>query len=168
MSGTNDTLNPQHYEHQRGGSFLHGPPAGPSLCRRNIKALKHDYLLKVSNTEDEIIKLEESQTVRLERFNADWDAYLERMQAEIARREKNLNADKAYLAARVADRKADLKALNKEHKEAKDILAATETLLRDSLSSITNALKALVKIKTRRKLSEYTFTPDTWLEDDED
>ena len=128
MSGTNDTLNPQPYEpaEDLSSTDLSG------FSETKLKALKHDYLLKVSNTEDEIIKLEESQTVRLERFNADWDAYLERMQAEIARREKNLNADKAYLAARVADRKADLKALNKEHKEAKDILAATETLLRDS------------------------------------
>ena len=165
MSGTNnDTLEP--------GPFV--PPTEDLSTKdltghteAQLKGLKHTYLLKVSDAEDELAQLEEAQVVRLEAFHADWDGYLDAMRAEIARREKKLNEDKAYLAARENDKAADLKALKKEHKDAKDILVATETLLRDSLTSIKSALKALTKIKTRRKLTEYVFTPDTWLEDDE-
>jgi len=159
MSGTNENLNPA-------GPFEAAfDPATADLSLLNeahLQALKRSIVLQQCNVDNEIIYLQEAQDVRLAEFNLEWDGFEAAVASKIAEQEQKLqrmkNAQKKYKA----QRKADLKLLEKEHADANEVLVNTENLLKSSLQAITGALKSLATMRTRKTLTDVHFVPDTW------
>ena len=160
MSGTNENLDPA-------GPFESGSfdPATEDLClfdEAQLKALKRNVVLRQLTVEEEIVSLQEAQTVRVSEFNLEWDNFEATIADEIGKQEKRLQQMKEAQKRYKSQRKADLKLLEKEHKEANEVLVNTENLLNSSLQAIMGALKAIVTLRTRKSLTSVEFTPDTW------
>lgn len=165
MSGTNDTLNP-----------------GPVACEPvldysvqdltlfndgELRELKQSVVLKKNAVEDELTELSEASEVRLADCKMQWDEYLGRVQERIDAQEAKLEKMKAYLAVQKKEKTEALKAVKAENKEARNILVASESFLNDSLSALTNALKALARMKTRQNLPDYILDRNTWIDDED-
>lgn len=158
MSGTNETLNPRPAPSVADWAVKDLTPFSEAeLCE-----LKRSIVLQQCNVENEIVRLEEAQIVRLAEFDLQWDAYEEMVSKKIAEQEQRLERMKDIQKQRKAERKNDLRLLKAEHKEANSVLVNEENFLKSSLQAIAGAIKALATMQTRKELNQVQFVRDTW------